>query len=102
MWEGHLEALAAYFDAIVIEWERRGYQNNYRLTEVRRWQPPPWLGDPDFHASHRAVLLGKEQMNGEAPWYQHLGWIEKPAIPLTEKRPYKWPYKWPVALRGAA
>lgn len=48
---------------------------------------PSWVGNEEFHSSHRAVLLGK---NFE--WYSQFGWSEKPAIRRSNG---SWPYIWP-------
>lgn len=44
---------------------------------------PFWLGDPAFHASHRANLLRKAPQ-----WYSQFGWAESPDLP----------YVWPISL----
>lgn len=98
MWDGYIPALSLYMSCVIREWERRGYENNMTppwdlvLTDGElhyvRWMEfhalelmpeaaeeivlPPWLGDPDFHASHRATLLHKEPH-----WYGQLGWQEQ-------------------------
>lgn len=94
MWRGHEHWLAWYCLACADELARRGrfYETHY--TECESWadhfypQPvPPWLGDPDFHSAHRAVLLAK------APeWYSKFNWTEQPAERLPNGRfPYIWP-----------
>jgi hypothetical protein len=42
---------------------------------------PPWLGMPEFHASHRAALLAKKPA-----YYAQFGWTEEPSLE----------YFWPV------
>jgi hypothetical protein len=42
--------------------------------------PPPWLGDPAFHASHRSNLLRKDPEH-----YGKFGWSE------PDNLPYVWP-----------
>jgi len=42
---------------------------------------PPWLGDDDFHSSHRANLLRKDSEH-----YGEFGWQEDSSLP----------YVWPV------
>jgi hypothetical protein len=44
--------------------------------------PPKWLGNADFHASHRSNLLRKEPSH-----YSQFHWVESPDLP----------YVWPVA-----
>jgi hypothetical protein len=98
MWRGYEEALAAYGVAICAEWKRRGHADTCEakilrdvtdagVTAVRSQaelaaagQLPPWLGDEEFHRSHRAALVRKdpEHYAGE------LG-------PVDPDLPYVWP-----------
>jgi len=109
MWAGYEPALQLYMSCVVMEWERRGYTNNmthpyhvfridgpeleqvhHALVRDGATYPslpdpadvtmPPWLGDPEFHASHRSRLLEKDPT-----WYGGLGWTEEPG------REYTWP-----------
>ena len=82
MWEGHEAALRLYGNVVIREWVRRGYVNNMEiLRSGGRIRMPPWLGSPDFHASHRSNLLRKDPGH-----YGALGWGE----------PTDLPYVWPV------
>ena len=81
MWRGYEDALRLYMNAMIMEWIRRGYRNTMALAETSGApEMPPWLGDPAFHASHRANLLRK---NPE--FYSRYGWTESP------DQPYIWP-----------
>ncbi|HET7276052.1 MAG TPA: MSMEG_6728 family protein [Longimicrobiaceae bacterium] len=81
MWRGYDDALSDYFWTMVAEWKRRGYRSTITLPiAVGDHLMPPWLGDPEFHASHRSNLLRKDPI-----WYGQFGWIEQP------DRPYVWP-----------
>jgi len=72
MWMGYVPALTMYGLAMVDEWTERGHADNTRanITEfapqaahpdyAAKIPMPPWLGDPDFHLSHRSKLLRKE------------------------------------------
>lgn len=70
MWTGHTEALMFYQAAICHEWtSNRGFKDSclektFNLYEQYRvLEPlviPSWLGDPDFHKSHRSNLLRKD------------------------------------------
>lgn len=80
MWEGHVYALMLYYNAIVEEWVRRGYQHNGGYYDPPRTAMPPWLGYGPLHASHRANLLRKDP-----EWYGQFGWPEKP------RQGYYWP-----------
>jgi hypothetical protein len=82
MWRGYERALAIYYNAMLQEWERRGYANVV-LQPVRlrgRVNYPPWLGSRRLHASHRANLLRKN-----AAFSAQYGWKEDPVTP------YFWP-----------
>ena len=86
MWRGHETALAEYGLTMCNEWARRGYVDNlasrFREYILRggEYTVPEWIGDPEFHASHRSNLLRK------APeWYGQFGWTESDDIP------YVWP-----------
>lgn len=81
MWRGNEDALRLYMNAVIEEWVRRGYRNSLALVTVEGApEMPPWLGDPAFHASHRANLLRKD-----VAYYGRYGWSESPDLP------YVWP-----------
>ena len=84
MWRGYVPALVSYGLAICAEWRARGYIDNCagRIAAFADSgpTPPPWLGDPAFHASHRSNLLRKEPEH-----YRHFGWTDGPDLP------YIWP-----------
>lgn len=87
MWRGYEDALRLYMNAMITEWARRGYRNTMALARVAGPpRLPSWLGDPAFHASHRANLLRK---NPE--FYSRYGWTESPDLP----------YIWPIATNSA-
>ncbi|WP_426998440.1 MSMEG_6728 family protein [Pseudarthrobacter sp. N5] len=72
MWMGHVPALTLYGLAMVDEWTARGNLDHTRanITEfapqaahpdyAAKIAMPKWLGEPDFHLSHRSRLLQKE------------------------------------------
>ena len=84
MWRGHEEALAAYMNAMIWEWKRRGYRNTMQTAHVGSPLPslimPLWLGDQRVHASHRSNLLRKDPAH-----YGQFGWTEPADLP------YVWP-----------
>ena len=89
MWRGYEVALFNYQDAIINEWNARGYKdlvcfNNTIAALVEMDSPgegkPNWLGDERFHSSHRSNLLRKNPT-----WYGRFGWEEPDSIP------YYWP-----------
>lgn len=83
MWGKNPNALKVYFNKIVSEWERRGFQNSMKRETVRGPVVfPSWIGDRKFHASHRSNLLRKDKNH-----YSKFNWREKDDIP------YFWPTK---------
>ncbi len=104
MWKGYEEALGAYGVAICREWCRRGHTDTcdvkiraelatLGITAVREQAElaeaaalPPWLGDEDFHRSHRSSLLNKDP-----EWYGDVFTDVPPDLP------YVWPGKGPPA-----
>lgn len=68
-WRGYESALLQYADAMHDEWLRRGHTEHgayqqliiegaehWKLTS---WRLPPWLGDDEYHRSHRSALVRK-------------------------------------------
>lgn len=89
MWKDDLQALAHYGLAMCREWIARGYKDttsSYFVSHI--FGPltddllPWWFGMEDFHASHRAALLFKDQQ-----YYGQFGWQETPELK------YVWPTK---------
>lgn len=81
MWRGYPEALGLYLNTCIKEWIRRGYNNTMSLVSVStNIVFPVWLGNKDFHASHRSNLLRKDE-----GWYSQFGWTE------PNNLPYIWP-----------
>lgn len=106
MWDCHQGSLCLYLKAIIDEWTSRGYANlaqtvtPYPKDDIAELhvvlspiesisiachglKPPPWLGNPAFHASHRSNLLRKDPK-----WYGRLGWKEPPNLPYLWPCPY--------------
>jgi len=84
MWAGYETALKHYFNAILLEWIARGYKNNYEPYDdlSQDFEMPWWIGNEQFHSSHRQTLLSKDQEH-----YSQFGWKEEP------KYEYWWPSK---------
>ena len=86
MWAGHVGSLADYGWEICDEWISRGYVDNLLpFFEDRlhlNTEPPSWLGNPEFHASHRSNLLRKNPV-----YYGTYMWTEPSNLP------YIWPEK---------
>lgn len=90
MWQGYEFHLCHYAAAICEEWIERGYRDTLlpQFQEAMEHcapsptgRYPDWLGDDDFHASHRSNLLRKLPSH-----YSRFGWTE----------PDNLPYVWPV------
>lgn len=70
MWRGYESCLAIYGLTICFEWIERGYKDNMYPRIENIWneysyehqerERPPWIGNPHFHASHRAMLFKKD------------------------------------------
>lgn len=73
MWDGCANALAIYHNMAIKIWIDRGYKNNMPLINVdyNNVIYPAWLGNKDFHASHRSNLLRKDYC-----YYSQFGWQE--------------------------
>jgi hypothetical protein len=103
MWAGYEEALVRYGLDICAVWCSLGNADTCAGTlvadltrgtglRVPRMQPdlasagelPPWLGDSDFHRSHRSALLRKDPV--------HYG-------PIFDDVPDDLPYVWPASDR---
>jgi hypothetical protein len=97
MWEGHEYSLSLYAIAVCREWRRRGYRDTLLdqfmdaaaglVVANADSAKPEWLGDENFHASHRSNLLRK--LPGH---YSQFGWSE------SNDLPYVWPIGTAVAL----
>jgi hypothetical protein len=99
MWKGYEEALGRYAFTCCEVWTERGFSDTCAatvaadlgtagVTSVRTQQElaaagalPPWLGDGEFHRSHRSSLLRKDPA--------HYG-------PHFEDVPDDLEYVWPV------
>jgi hypothetical protein len=89
MWKGHEGALAEYGWAIHEECCERSVADNTGaganfylfMDDFGNTDPPDWLSNEEFHASHRSNLLRKDP-----EWYGQFGWEE----------PDDLEYVWPV------
>jgi hypothetical protein len=96
MWRNYESALASYGAAVCKTWRNLGYKDSllefFQDRQARyllehstngdywRLRFPPWMGDENFHASHRSNLLRKNR-----EWYSKFGWSE------SDDLPYVWP-----------
>lgn len=89
MWKGSEYLLCKYGAVCCCEWKRRGFKDSLEVqfcfeAAIRRGNDtyPSWLGNEEFHASHRSNLLRKDPN-----WYGKFGWVE------PDNLPYYWPSK---------
>lgn len=90
MWKGHELSLLEYGNECYKEWKKRRNKihksgeeiaNNYtNLLLKETISYPWWIGDENFHSSHRSNLLRKDSAH-----YGQFGWHEDGALP------YIWP-----------
>lgn len=83
MWRGHIGSLCLYGLAICTEWQKRGYKDTcadkIAAFVSGNFEPPIWLGNEEFHRSHRSNLTRK------APEHYNQYWSEPSDLP------YIWP-----------
>jgi hypothetical protein len=92
-WKNYEWQLYIYGLEICQEWRNRGYKDTVRdkMMSMMHSYPvlyhpnriPSWLGNEEYHKSHRSNLLRKDPV-----WYGQFGWTE----------PSNLPYVWPVSL----
>lgn len=84
MWRGFEDALCVYGVSCCAVWRKRGYDDSLMQYFIAGctggMSLPPWLGNEEFHASHRSNLLRKDP-----EWYGQFGWAE------SKNLPYVWP-----------
>lgn len=89
MWEGSSAYLLSYGIRMCEEWRLRGYKDTmterfiginskYKLGNIY----PSWLGNKEFHSSHRSNLIRKDPV-----YYGQFGWSE------DGSQEYIWPVK---------
>ena len=82
MWKGYEFQLITYGQSMCREWIARGYKDTLlkKFVDVLKDEKPdinpPWLGNIEFHASHRSNLLRKDPKH-----YGRFGWIEPDNLP---------------------
>jgi hypothetical protein len=87
MWRGHIHELAVYGIECCTAWISRGYKDTCREKMMPYLNHPcgggpSWLGDEEFHASHRSNLLRKNR-----DYYSRFGWTEPDDLPYIWPRP---------------
>ena len=76
MWTPYVQALQLYTNTMITEWIKRGYNNNMKLYDISSIQFPHWLGNKEFHSSHRSNLLRKD-----TEYYSQFDWEEDSNLP---------------------
>ena len=88
MWTGYENVLVEYGFIICKEWISRGYRDAclHKITSLgfsdRPLEMPFWMGNEEFHLSHRVALFNKDPI-----WY---GKFWQPS-PEELRMPYVWP-----------
>lgn len=87
MWSGFENELAFYGICICEEWVSRGYRDSLlprfiELFDESIYVPPPWLGESNFHVSHKSNLIRKFPRHYRRYW---------------KRVPDDLPYVWPVS-----
>ena len=86
-WKDHIPALQDYYNCIVLEWIKRGKNNNmqlYTITEPIIY--PDWCYNIKIHHSHQARLIQK------MPDFYTCKFTDIPSYCLNYG--YIWPCKW--------
>mgnify|MGYP006995604399 CR=1 FL=1 len=89
MWRGYSNALYYYMQCICKEWVGRGYVDNclekarqYTSNYVSQCSLPVWIGNEEFHISHRSNLLRKNPDH-----------YNRYFLNVTNDMPYIWPVR---------
>lgn len=95
MWRGHEFHLGLYLLAgcdVLLQRSGKSYtavreKILYEMHKFRDTGSPCWIGNENFHTSHRRALLFKNY-----EWYSQFGWKEHPDSPDQKgKLNYYWP-----------
>lgn len=80
MWKNYVPALKLYLNYSICEWIRRGFKNTMNLENYIEDQiiMPPFIGNDEFHSSHRSNLLKKDY-----EYYSKFGWVENSSDPYV-------------------
>lgn len=70
-WKGHEKGLSGYIKVFISEAVKRGFKTDKGAANVDRHtvavanslETPPWLGNAQFHSSHRSRLLFKGRVD---------------------------------------
>jgi hypothetical protein len=89
MWKDYVNALKLYYNDCIDVWKERGFKNTMEYESIEGdFVLPEWIGNEEFHSSHRANLLRKDK-----EYYSKFKWGENPDNPYLwmdqNKRWYK-------------
>ena len=77
MWKDYVNALKQYYNDCIDVWKSRGFKNTMEYETIEgEFILPNWLGDEEFHSSHRSNLLRKD-----FDYYIKNGWLDNPNDP---------------------
>lgn len=77
MWRDYVNALKLYYNDAIDVWKERGFKNTMEYERIDGdFVLPDWLGNEEFHSSHRANLLRKDLV-----YYSAQGWQDNPEDP---------------------
>lgn len=111
MWKGYEDALVAYVNAMLVEWARRGknnellkpYQNDAErnLVQKEEFELPPWWGCEELHTYHKHALVAKlpDHYSGIFPGVS--GELYNGSYPWPREVEGKWVLRWPKGLKRA-
>lgn len=82
MWIGCEELLKLYVNVMIQEWIDRGYNNSMMFYRIDKFNIviPSWLGNQEFHDSHKSNLLRKDK-----EYYSRFNWN------ISDSLEYVWP-----------
>jgi hypothetical protein len=66
LWHDYSNALVVYGQVICTEWKKRGYKDtcyekiSNHYDHSKPYIEPPFIGNEDFHRSHRSMLIQKQ------------------------------------------
>jgi hypothetical protein len=79
MWKDYVNALRQYYNDCIDVWKERGFKNTMEYETIEgEFVLPHWLGNDEFHASHRSNLLRKN-----FDYYSKHNWTDNPEDPYV-------------------
>ena len=93
-WKGYEEILKSYYNAMLKEWISRGFENTMEFLKIAPttdvYPLPWWLGNENFHRSHRARLIFKNPAHYLRHWPEDEGYNDSRYWwPNTETHTFK-------------